>query len=1039
MAMNGRIGAHFCLRSMICLIAWAFTAVPSAAVWAQTDSYVEGDALPRTTVPRLIAALRTRDQKRQHRVAQVLESFGREAVGPLAGALGDADPSIRAGAAVALGRLSADAVPAVPALIAALGDSIDATEVAVASDQELSNDQNPVSKGPSVVEQALAAIGRPAVAPLIHQLDAPDPGRRRLAVRALKFLQSDARIAIPRLVRLLKDHEVRFEAASALASIGNGERELILPLIVCLKDSDAAFRACAARALGNMKLCEPLPADSPLIPFLAMATRDAEPRVRAAGALAFGNLSSVTPAPSPLLCRLLHDTSADVRLAALDACGRFSRPGQSRDMVPLLLEDPDPRIRRRAAAVVRAEVVGNTTLLAALIPAIADRDHDVRLAALHNLSGAGGCDVEPDPPAGQSVVRERFARVVAASRDQSPRVRAAAARVLAQFTSCEPETVAALRVMLKDGSATVRAAAAVALGELGSNVGDAVPDLFEALDDPELDRRRVPHVSVSAAQALVAIGGVAGTKTMCLLRERLGSRNSTVHARADAALRQLGDEAVPTLIEMLVDPATSRSMLIEVLELLDATATRHLHDDQSDQLFKHPNELRAALPLLRSLARDDDSAVSLCAFRLLATAENGADELVDAFLSASRDQSPFTMLEFIRRFQPTAIPRLLRGLKDPDEDVRTAVAYVLAGLDDDQADGALDAMPAAPAIRSGAEKNDRQASRLDPATDAILGLMHDPDTQVRWAAAYALGQLGPHRSEKKDIDALIEMLHDKTTRVREGAEILLESVERYGNGSRSDGQTARGEKMRLAAIQSLGNFEAMAAPAVPALIDATHDADPLTALFAVLALGRIGPDAKPAVPALISRLSVRDTVHVARATGMPGQRTHLPVAAAAAEALGKIGPDASSAVPALIAALADPRSDVRRIAATALGAIGADAKAAVPALVLMLEHDAPSLASSAAEALAQIGLPARSAVSKLSTILVDPRQVNRIEAAQALGAIGTDAIPVLYRFQTDPDPAVREAVCQSIELISAAEESSELDDRDAGGNIHPDH
>ncbi len=107
------------------------------------------------------------------------------------------------------------------------------------------------------------------------------------------------------------------------------------------------------------------------------------------------------------------------------------------------------------------------------------------------------------------------------------------------------------------------------------------------------------------------------------------------------------------------------------------------------------------------------------------------------------------------------------------------------------------------------------------AAEALVAALKDPDTEVRWASAWALYSLG---TGERAVPALIEMAKDRTTRVATGARIRLASVIGGGNGNRSN-RSANGEMLRVAAIQALGGFGAAAVPAVPALTDALGDGD----------------------------------------------------------------------------------------------------------------------------------------------------------------------------------------------------------------------
>ena len=179
-----------------------------------------------------------------------LAGAGPEAVEPLIRALRDRDPKVRGGAARALETLGARAKAAVPALIAALTDPEPPDDPKPPRGPSFDDWQREGEPRPSGYYAALCAIGPPAVPVLLERLNAPDRQARVVALRALGFLGDDAKSSVPRLIALLRDPDLRGEAASALGGIG--ARDAIPALLARLKDLDPGFRACAAETLGRI-------------------------------------------------------------------------------------------------------------------------------------------------------------------------------------------------------------------------------------------------------------------------------------------------------------------------------------------------------------------------------------------------------------------------------------------------------------------------------------------------------------------------------------------------------------------------------------------------------------------------------------------------------------------------------------------------------------------------------------------------------------------------------------------------------------------
>jgi HEAT repeat protein len=236
--------------------------------------------------------------------------------------------------------------------------------------------------------------------------------------------------------------------------------------------------------------------------------------------------------------------------------------------------------------------------------------------------------------------------------------------------------------------------------------------------------------------------------------------------------------------------------------------------------------------------------------------------------------------------------------------------------------------------------------------------LKDEDSNVRWRAAEALGQIGSDRA----VDALFSALKDKNGFVRLRAAIALGQV-----GSDR---------------------------VVDALFSALKDEDSNVRWRAAEALGRIGSDR--AVDALISALKDDDS----------------DVRDRAAEALGQIGSD--RAVDALFSALKDKNGFVHLRAADALGQIGSER--AVDALLAALKDDDTFVRGSAASGLAD--LPDKAITAGLSRSLSHTDDFIRRKAVQVIGYYRTDTamLEELSRLaESDPSEEVRRAASDARE------------------------
>jgi HEAT repeat protein len=152
-------------------------------------------------IPALESMLRDREGSTACLAATAIGELGADAlpaVPALAAALAHPDADTRRAAAFSLGRIGPAAIPAIRSVLAAADSSTKCQAV-----------------------EALGSIGPSAVAALIEAFGDPSPPVRRSAARAVGRLGPAARQAEPALVKAVSDHvpEVRSAAAEALKQI----------------------------------------------------------------------------------------------------------------------------------------------------------------------------------------------------------------------------------------------------------------------------------------------------------------------------------------------------------------------------------------------------------------------------------------------------------------------------------------------------------------------------------------------------------------------------------------------------------------------------------------------------------------------------------------------------------------------------------------------------------------------------------------------------------------------------------------------------
>jgi HEAT repeat protein len=289
--------------------------------------------------PRLLDGLR-REGSRIDQIAEALAQIGRPVAGLLARAVGDPEPRVRRGAALALGQIRPLAPGAVERLAVGLGDpdlEVQASFLtAIGSLGPRAGDAVPSvrallrSGSPDIRLRVIDVLSRSAPRDdhlfddLASLLDDADARVQTRSIETLRSLGPPGRKALTVVIRKLEspDRGVQLAAAEFIGSHGQAAAEAVPALIPLLAAHDPERQTLAAQTLGTLGKASQ-PALDPLTSLLA-----AEPvKVREAAVLALGSLGLDAEPIRPHLARALRDKEPDVRRAAMSAIQRFGPQG----------------------------------------------------------------------------------------------------------------------------------------------------------------------------------------------------------------------------------------------------------------------------------------------------------------------------------------------------------------------------------------------------------------------------------------------------------------------------------------------------------------------------------------------------------------------------------------------------------------------------------------------------------------------------------------------------------------------------------------
>lgn len=499
-------------------------------------------------------------------------------------------------------------------------------------------------------------------------------------------------------------------------------------------------------------------------------------------------LSDYADIAAPEFAKLLKEQDKRVQMAALKVLAILKRLSVI-DAIAAAAESPDPEVR--IAAVKTLASFGSPSAIRPLLKRLQDTDPKVRAAAVEGLAGPGGREAPP-------YLREVLPYLTSALDDPNPQIRQAAVNGLVKLGQWSLQALAkvqergspiakkeaekAFRLICegfradldpqKNTDRLIRRDMARYLGEL--RYRPAIPDLIHGLSDVD------PEVRAACAYALGKLRARAATFR---LREIMDDSNEEMPVRVAAAvaLGQIGDMAgVRFLIEELKSSEEKvRAAAVDALRTIGKPAVR----------------------LLVQAAQSDDALQRWGA--LAALGETGDPSAVPVLLRALRDPNPdvraVAAASLGRLRYVAAAPQLVRALGDPNERVQAHAEWALENIGKE----------ALPVLLQGAQQPSlrlrvfRLLGRMKSpqAIPVLTEGLRDRNPQRRAVAAWALGEIGNRRA----IPSLLSALNDPDPQVRREAALALgklratevrsELVKRL--------KTDRNEQVRIAAQMAL--------------------------------------------------------------------------------------------------------------------------------------------------------------------------------------------------------------------------------------------
>ena len=325
---------------------------------------------------------------------------------------------------------------------------------------------------------------------------------------------------------------------------------------------------------------------------------------------------------------------------------------------------------------------------------------------------------------------------------------------------------------LKRGNERRRRGAALALGKLGPVVEVAVPELIEALNDPDL------YVRENAAEALESAGPAAVRHLVAVLRHEKGLGliaetpmiprpvprlwEVVVESDVRAALVGIGSAAVPALMDAFQHAAPTEKAPI-------ASALKQIRNHELDEVIASAvsNEdddiqLSGAIALAESASEADIPAVSA----LLKHNDRRIRVIGIAGLGGTRSDKALASLIDVLHQEEDRLVRCeaVRALKQLAEHTRDAVPPLVGAIKDPSLLVQLAAVMALGEI----------GPRAVPGVPELVRALSHADQSMRKHAAIALGNIGVDDARS----GLTEALKDQDAQVREAAAEALRRIQR---------------------------------------------------------------------------------------------------------------------------------------------------------------------------------------------------------------------------------------------------------------------